>query len=102
MLRSMNLTNSLLGSAPSMRSATLPSLNRMNVGIDVTWYFMATLDDSSTLSFATLSLPAYWLASSSTSGATERHGPHQGAQKSTSTGFSLLRMSPSNESSETC
>src|SRR5262252_7180752 len=34
-------------------------------------------------------------------GATERHGPHQGAQKSTSTGTSLFRMSPSKLASET-
>lgn len=34
--RSMNLTNSLRGSAPSTRSATWPFLKRMKVGIDVT------------------------------------------------------------------
>src|SRR5215470_14503704 len=34
-------------------------------------------------------------------GATERHGPHQGAQKSTSTGTLLFRMSPSKLASDT-
>src|SRR5215475_3998850 len=62
---------------------------------------MATLQDSSTLILATFSLPAYWLARSSTMGATERQGPHQGAQKSTRTGVSLFKISPSNEASVT-
>src|SRR5437588_700120 len=41
---------------------------------------------SSTLTLPTFSLPAYCVAISSTAGATIRHGPHQGAQKSISTG----------------
>src|SRR5437879_1557280 len=80
--RSMNLTNSLRGSAPRTRSATSPFLNRMKVGIEVTWYFMATTEDSSTLILATRILSLYWVARSSTIGPTERQGPHQGAQKS--------------------
>src|SRR5262249_22429380 len=100
-LRSMNLTNSLRGIEPSTRSATSPFLNRMNVGMDVTMYFIATPEDSSTLIFATLIFPEYCVARSSTSGATDRHGPHQGAQKSTSTGLSLFRMSASKLASET-
>src|ERR1700739_1017388 len=40
------------------------------------------------LSLTTFSSPARSLAISSTTGATIRHGPHHGAQKSTSTGFS--------------
>src|SRR5437667_7515415 len=97
----MNLTNSLRGIAPSTRSATWPFLNRMKVGIDVTWYFIATTEDSSTLILATLSLPWYCVARSSTIGETDRHGPHQGAQKSTRTGVSLFKMSPSKLVSET-
>src|SRR5262245_26349409 len=62
---------------------------------------MATSVDSSTLILATLSFPAYWVARSSTIGATERQGPHHGAQKSTSTGTLLFRMSPSKLASET-
>src|SRR5215217_1016393 len=40
---------------------------------------------SSVFSLATLALPSYSFAISSTTGPTMRHGPHQGAQKSTST-----------------
>src|SRR5262244_3445259 len=97
----MNLTNSLRGIAPSTRSATSPFLNRMKVGIEVTMYFIATWEDSSTLILATLILSLYWVARSSTIGATERQGPHQGAQKSTSTGTLLFRMSPSKLASDT-
>src|SRR5262245_40244403 len=39
-------------------------------------------------SFATVSCPSYSPASSSRIGATTRHGPHHGAQKSTTTGVS--------------
>src|SRR5262249_35619481 len=98
---SMNLTNSLRGIAPRTRSATSPFLNRMKVGIEVTMYFIATAEDSSTLILATLIFPTYCVARSSTIGATERQGPHQGAQKSTRTGFSLFKMSPSKLASET-
>jgi hypothetical protein len=43
----------------------------------------------------------YWTASSSTRGAIIRHGPHQGAQKSTSTGTADSRTSLSQLSSVT-
>jgi hypothetical protein len=46
-------------------------------------------------------LPAFSAAISSSTGATMRHGPHQVAQKSTSTGVLLLRTSSENESSVT-
>src|ERR1700757_2805579 len=97
----MNLTNSLRGIAPRTRSATSPFLNRMKDGMDVTWYFISTAEASSTLILATFSLPTYWFARSSTIGDTDRQGPHQGAQKSTRTGLSLFRMSPSKLESET-
>ncbi len=45
---------------------------------------------SSTFSLPTTSLPAYSCARASTVGATMWHGPHHGAQKSTSTGRSPL------------
>lgn len=48
-----------------------------------------------------LSLPLYSAASSSMRGAIMRQGPHQGAQKSMSTGTLLLRTSSSNVSSLT-
>src|SRR5690606_4157695 len=45
--------------------------------------------------------PAYSSASSSSTGATARHGPHHGAQKSTRTGRSELRTVEPKESSVT-
>src|SRR6266567_6392799 len=47
----------------------------------------------STSILPTLILPAYSVASSSTIGAMARQGPHQAAQKSTSTGVSDFRTS---------
>src|SRR5882672_1538836 len=44
---------------------------------------------SSVLIFTTFTLPARSLATFSTAGATIRHGPHQGAQNSASTGRGL-------------
>jgi hypothetical protein len=43
--------------------------------------------------------PSYFAASFSISGATSLHGPHQAAQKSTTTGLSLCRTSASNVAS---
>src|SRR5688572_29339344 len=51
---------------------------------------MAVCGFASTSSFITSTLPAYFSASLSISGATRRQGPHQAAQKSTITGFSEL------------
>src|SRR5919106_430074 len=51
---------------------------------------MAVCGFASTSSFMTSTLPAYFWASLSISGATSRQGPHQAAQKSTITGFSEL------------
>ena len=48
-----------------------------------------------------VTLPSYSFASSSTTGATIRQGPHQGAQKSTITGCSDLMTFSSNVSSVT-
>src|SRR5687767_10838369 len=45
---------------------------------------------SSTLSLTTLRRPAWSRAASCTTGSTHLHGPHQGAQKSTSTGTDAL------------
>src|SRR6266581_1133535 len=53
----------------------------------------ATAGCSSTLSLPTVRRPAYWVAISSTTGPTRRHGPHQGAQKSISTGPGAWRTS---------
>ena len=73
----------------------------MRVGMLRMPYWLATLGFSSVLSLNTLIFPSNSLAISSTIGATMRQGPHQGAQKSTSTGTSLLSTSCSKEASVT-
>ena len=67
--------------------ATWPPLKRISVGIERTSNVAAVCWFSSTLSLTIFSVVALGAISSST-GATIRHGPHQGAQKSTSTGVS--------------
>ena len=67
--------------------ATWPFLKRIIVGIERTSNFAAVCWFSSTLSLTILRSSRSAAISSST-GATTRHGPHQGAQKSTSTGCS--------------
>src|SRR5436190_12719181 len=54
--------------------------------METTPYLIAISCSSSVLSFTTLSFPENSCAIASTAGATARQGPHQGAQKSTSTG----------------
>src|ERR1700679_593363 len=49
----------------------------------------------------TFSWPLYWVATSSTTGASARHGPHHAAPKSTSTGPSTESTSSSKLSSST-
>eukprot|EP00218_Dolichomastix_sp_CCMP3274_P003605 CAMPEP_0170162414 /NCGR_PEP_ID=MMETSP0033_2-20121228/77081_1 /TAXON_ID=195969 /ORGANISM="Dolichomastix tenuilepis, Strain CCMP3274" /LENGTH=254 /DNA_ID=CAMNT_0010400039 /DNA_START=387 /DNA_END=1151 /DNA_ORIENTATION=+ len=73
----------------------------MTVGMLRMPYSVAMPGDSSVLSFTALSLPAYSVDSSSMSGAIMRHGPHHGAQKSTSTGMGLFKTSASNVASVT-
>jgi len=47
----------------------------------------------STLTLTTMTFPEYFFAMSSMVGSSMRQGPHHGAQKSTSTGFLLSRIS---------
>src|SRR3954467_13315854 len=56
-------------------------------------YWVATSEFESMSHFPTRSLPSYSLASASTCGAMARHGEHQTAQKSTSTGILEARIS---------
>src|SRR5919204_3345969 len=72
--------------------ATWPFLNRIIVGIERTSYVAAVCWFSSTLS---LTIVRSWRsdAISSRTGATTRHGPHHGAQKSTRTACSASRTS---------
>src|SRR5215831_19336599 len=56
-------------------------------------YCAARCGMSSTFTFPTVAGPSNSTASSSIVGASTRHGPHHGAQKSTRTGYKLLRTS---------
>src|SRR3954447_1569401 len=67
--------------------ATSPFLKTIIVGMARTWYLAAVSWFSSTLSL-TMRRSSRSCAISSSTGATTRQGPHQGAQKSTSTGVS--------------
>ena len=57
---------------------------------------------ASTSTLTTSTTPSYLAASFSISGATILHGPHQAAQKSTTTGLSLLSTRASKVSSVAC
>src|ERR1700694_6175310 len=78
-----------------MRSTGAPPLKRIRHGMPETSYCAAMLGLSSVSSFMTLRRPLYWSAILSTIGAIILHGPHQSAQKSTSTGSADLRTSVS-------
>ena len=84
---SISASRRFFGIAPWMRFATWPSRNSSSVGIAMIWYSDAVWMFSSVLSFTTFS-SGRSPAISSTIGATMRHGPHHGAQKSTRTGWS--------------
>src|SRR5215217_3002272 len=71
-----------------MRLTSTPPLKKIIVGMAMIPSEPAMRCSSSVLSLAIVSLPSYSPASSSRIGATARHGPHQGAQKSTTTGTS--------------
>jgi hypothetical protein len=74
----------------------LPGAKNAMVGIDM---MLNARDRPGLASTSTLTMsiaPSYFSASFSISGATSLHGPHQAAQKSTTTGLSLCRTSASN------
>src|SRR3990172_5629641 len=75
-----------LGLTPTICPLICPSRNRMSVGIPRTPNCEAMSGLSSTFSLATRTFPPNSFATSSRIGAMTRHGPHQGAQKSTNTG----------------
>src|SRR6201999_711419 len=83
---SSSASRRFLGSAPTIVCAGWPFLKTIRVGIDMTPYLAAVSWFSSTLSLTMLSLSACSAAISSRLGAITRHGPHQGAQKSTRVG----------------
>src|SRR5262249_13042795 len=70
-----------------------PPLKMKTRGMLTMPYFVATSGASSTFSLPTFTLPANWVAMRSMVGLSWRQGPHQGAQKSTRTGWSLCSTS---------
>ena len=74
------------GAAPVCRAITWPSRKTISVGIDWIPNRCWRPGALSTLTLTSLSLPGASAASCSSAGLTVRHGPHHGAQKSTSTG----------------
>src|SRR3989440_8062311 len=83
------------GWEPTTRSASRPFLNRIIVGIERTPKRPAVIGLASTSSLAIFTFSPCSFAISSSTGATIRQGPHQAAQKSTSTGVSDLMTSVS-------
>src|SRR5690554_1009981 len=92
---------SYLLAAPILVASTWPLRKRSKVGIERMLYLGAVASFSSIFNLAILTLPAYSSASTSSTGAIILQGPHQAAQKSTSTGMSEPRTSASNELSVT-
>src|SRR6185503_10254223 len=74
--------------APTTRSASLPPLKRINVGMPLIPYRCEIEGLSSTFTFTTRALAAYFSATAATVGSSMRQGAHQVAQKSTNTGLS--------------
>ena len=77
------------GAAPTWRATSFPWRNRTRVGTPRTPNRAWTDGASSTLTLTSLQRPASSLASSSSKGLIVRHGPHHGAQRSTTTGRGL-------------
>src|SRR5438445_2851767 len=73
-----------LGTAPTIWSTRLPFLKINKVGIAIMSNLPEVAGFSSVFNFPKATLPLYSLASPSMTGETRRHGPHHGAQQSTS------------------
>ena len=91
---------SRLGTAPTSRSFSAPSLKKRSCGIAWIPKRDASAGCSSTLTLPTVTWSPSSLAISSSTGPTTRQGPHHGAQKSITTGRSLV-TTPSNVASVT-
>src|SRR5690606_5342907 len=76
-------------SAPTNCAAGRPSLNAITFGIERIPYAAASSGFSSEFTFTTFTRPAKSRATFSMIGVNMRHGPHHGAQKSTTTGWVL-------------
>ena len=79
-----------------------PFLNSIRVGMARIPNLVGVAGFSSTFILTMRTLPSYSAASSSMMGPTARQGPHQGAQKSSSTGISEFRTTLSKVASEIC
>ena len=88
-------SSACFGLTPTEVETGTPPLNSITVGMLITPKRVASSGSSSILTLPTYTSPLCSSASSSTTGESMRHGPHQGAQKSTSTGFSAARTSRS-------
>jgi hypothetical protein len=86
--------------APTICFTGSPPENTIKVGIDMTLYSRAAWGLAS-MSIFTILISLCSEAISSSTGATILHGPHQVAQKSTSTGLSLPSTSSANDLSVT-
>lgn len=78
--------------APGCWAATLPFLKIIRVGIERMAYLPAMSRACSVLSLAMRTFGSRLLVALVNSGAITLHGPHQSAQKSTTTGMSFLVM----------
>src|ERR671915_526470 len=84
------------GIAPTTAFGCSPGSKKAMVGMLEIPKLPASSDSASTSTLATFREPSYSSAIRSITGATWRHGAHQEAQKSTSTGTSEFRISSSN------
>eukprot|EP00879_Flechtneria_rotunda_P009416 GHRR01009858.1.p1 GENE.GHRR01009858.1~~GHRR01009858.1.p1 ORF type:complete len:227 (-),score=35.44 GHRR01009858.1:338-1018(-) len=91
---SMYAANAALLMAPSflLPGTSWPSLNTIKAGKPYTLYFSTMLLFLSCSTFTTFNAPWCSCSAQAINGATNRHGPHHDAQKSTNTGKSLCRQ----------
>ena len=83
------------GCAPTNSATTAPLRNALTAGMPRMSYMPAISGFASTSTFASTISPSRAAASRSSTGPSMRHGPHQAAQKSTTTGSSCERSSTS-------
>ena len=83
---SSQLRSAATGAAPDCRASICPWSRSSSVGTACTVNRCEIAGALSTSTLTSLSCPARSVASCSSAGLTIRHGPHQGAHRSTSTG----------------
>ena len=97
-----SFSTAALGTSPTLLFTTWPSLKTIRVGMLITPYWVASSGLWSMSSLHTFTSPAFSAAISSSTGASIRQGPHQVAQKSSSTGWVLCSTSASKFLESTC